>query len=522
MIPINNNQPKNNPSNDSSNKNETNNPHQVNGAYEKPVMIKMQNGCTNKFGSSPSYARKVFSEIDGVSIDDLTGEYGSPLFVFSEGRLRRRYRELYRAFSTRYPNVQFGWSYKTNYLPAVCAVLHQEGAIAEVVSQMEYQKARSLGIPGERIVFNGPHKGMDILKRAASEGAAIHIDHLEELYDLERVADELGKPLKVGLRLNMDTGIHPQWFRFGFNLESGQALDAVQRMAEKGKLILDSLHCHIGTYILDPGAYDRLVTKMVRFAYQVEDFFGFRIDTLDIGGGFPSRSKLKSSYHAPDLVVPDLGEYAEAVSGALYRSLRPGHYPRLMLESGRAMIDEAGFLVTSIFASKRLPDGRMAYIADAGINLLFTSTWYTYNIDFDRPLQGPDQPSVIYGPMCMNIDVIKESTMLPPLERGTRLILSPVGAYNVTQWLQFIEYRPNVVMISEKGEVHVIRQREDLSDIARRECLPEHLNLPGTVPGMYDSQAPASETSSRESNIVPFMPQAPSRTSAAPLKRAVN
>jgi len=75
----------------------------------------------------------------------------------------------------------------------------------------------------------------------------------------------------------------------------------------------------------------------------------------------------------------------------------------------------------------------------------------------------------------MNIDVIDEGTLLPPLSRGTRLIISPVGAYNVTQWLQFITYRPNVVLVGENGEVDVIREKEDLSDIERRERLPERL-----------------------------------------------
>jgi diaminopimelate decarboxylase len=83
--------------------------------------------------------------------------------------------------------------------------------------------------------------------------------------------------------------------------------------------------------------------------------------------------------------------------------------------------------------------------------------------------------SVIYGPLCMNLDVIDEGEMLPPLKRGTRLILSPVGAYNNTQWMQFITYRPNVVLIGENGEVDVIREAEDLTDITLRERMPERL-----------------------------------------------
>jgi len=443
--------------------------------YQKPILMKVQTGMSNKYGSTPHYARKVRTEIDGVSIDQLTEEYGSPLFVFSERQIREQHHKVYNAFSTRYPNVTFGWSYKTNYLSAICAIMHQEGSIAEVVSEMEYEKARELGVTGENIIFNGPHKSMKALERAALEGAMINIDHFDELYDLEKVADKLGWKLKVGIRLNLDSGIQPQWSRFGFNLESGQALEAVKRIAANGKLELHGLHCHIGTYILDPQAYANQVKKMVEFGYEVEDNFGFKIEYLDIGGGLPSKSRLKGSYHSPDLIVPPVDEYAEKVSTALYQNLRPGHFPKLYLESGRGLIDEAGYLISSVVASKRLPDGRKAYVADAGINLLYTAFWYNFNLELDRMVSGMNEPSVVYGPMCMNIDVINEGTMLPPLERGTRLILSPVGAYNVTQSMQFIEYRPNVVLVGQDGQVDVIREKEDLSDIENREQLPERL-----------------------------------------------
>lgn len=445
--------------------------------YEKPVFIKLESGFMNKFGSSPYYARKIRKDIDGVSIDQLVSQFGSPLFVYSEATLRRRYREMFTAFNTRYPHVTFGWSYKTNYLQAICAIMHQEGSIAEVVSEMEYDKARRLGVEGKDIIFNGPFKSPSALQKALSEGAMVNLDHFDEIYDIERVADAWGKPVKIGIRLNMDTGIHPQWSRFGLNLDSGQAMDAVKRIASGGKIAINGLHCHIGTYILDPSAYAREVEKMVCFAYELEDQFGFKIEYLDIGGGFPSKSRLKGMYLPPEVAISPIDDYAERITDALYRHLRPGDFPRLFLESGRWLIDEAGYLITSVVATKRLPDGRRSYVADAGVNLLYTSYWYKYTIELDREIQGVNEPAVIYGPLCMNIDIIDEGSLLPPLDRGTRLIFSPVGAYNVTQWMQFIEYRPNVVLIGDAGQVDVIREKEDLNDIDQRERLPERLKF---------------------------------------------
>jgi diaminopimelate decarboxylase len=126
-------------------------------------------------------------------------------------------------------------------------------------------------------------------------------------------------------------------------------------------------------------------------------------------------------------------------------------------------------------ASKRLADGTRAYVADAGLNLLFTSFWYKFNIEMDREVGGINEHSVVYGPLCMNIDILDEGVLLPPLTRGTRLIFSPVGAYSQTQSMQFIEYRPASVLIGEKGEVDIIREAEDLADFTRGEKLPKRL-----------------------------------------------
>ena len=443
--------------------------------YVKPEIAKLETGLMNKFGASPHYNRKVKEDIEGIRIDALVEQFGSPLFVFSEKKIRATIRELKSALSFQYPRVAFGWSYKTNYLDAICAIFHQEGSLAEVVSGMEYDKARRLGVPGDRILFNGPHKTLENLRKAASEGAKIHIDHLDEMDDLEKVATELDRKISVAIRLNLDAGIYPQWNRFGFNLESGQAETAVRRIQMNKKLTLVGLHCHIGTFILDPLAYGTQVEKMARFACRIQESYGVEIDYLDIGGGFPSLSRLKGTLLPPDVLVPNLEKYAEAVSDGLNRGLKSGAMPMVYLETGRALIDEAGFLITTVFASKRLPDGRKSYIIDAGVNLLYTSTWYKYTVQMDREVSGIGEPSMLNGPLCMNIDVVDEGLMLPPLKRGTRLILSPVGAYNFTQSMQFIEYRPAIVLIDLKGKPHLIRERETLEDMVRRERVPEHL-----------------------------------------------
>ncbi len=443
--------------------------------YTRPSLVKQVVGVMNKFGNSRTQNYK--DTIDGVLISDMIEEFGSPLFVFSEGKLRSQYRAAYQAFSTRYPAVQFSWSYKTNYLGAICSVFHQEGEIAEVVSGFEYEKACSLGVEPNKIIFNGPWKNDDELRRAFAEGAIVNIDNFNELHRAEDIAKELGKTVSVGIRLNMDTGTHPRWSKFGFNFESNQAYEAASRICRSEWLELNGLHSHIGTFMLDTNAYGLQVKKMVNFMLHVERNLSCTIEYIDIGGGFPSQSRLKGIYLPPEVSVPSIEEYAETISTALENTLPSGRYPTLYLESGRHMVDEAGSLITSIIAQKQLPHGQIGYFVDAGVNYLYTGTWYNFTILPAKMVGGIPEACTLYGPLCMNIDVVAESVYLPPLPVGTPLVIGPVGAYNVTQWMQFITYRPAVVMVMEDGTVELIRRSEKLEDVTGPERVPETLQI---------------------------------------------
>ena len=436
--------------------------------YEKPTINKIEFAMASKYGS-PLKTQKIRTEIDGVSVHELTQKYGSPLFVFSQKQIEQQYDTFYSAFSSRYPDVTFGWSYKTNYLNEICKIFHKLGSIAEVVSEFEYQKARALGVKGKDIIFNGPYKPYKDLKIAVQEGAKIHVDNLFELNDLEKIADELGIKIPVAIRINMDTGVYPQWSRFGFNYENGDAYEAIKRMYDNEKIYLNGIHSHIGTFMLDANAYKIATTKIMQLKAQVENDFDANIEYIDLGGGFASKSNLKGVYQSADIVVPTADEYAEAITNAIYENNQKDVLPKLYLETGRALIDEAGYLLTSVHGYKRFPDGKKGYILDAGVNLLYTSTWYNFNVELDKHYKGDNEPSMLNGPLCMNIDIIEENLMLPPLERGSVLTISPVGAYNYTQSMQFIRYRPAVVLIDNDSQARVMKEVDDLATINYKE-----------------------------------------------------
>ncbi|HEY3296438.1 MAG TPA: alanine racemase [bacterium] len=442
--------------------------------YERPTIIKQYSGMMNKIGGR-AYGAPV-SEIEGVPVSELVERFGSPLFVMSERLIRFNQKRAHRIFRTRYPKVQFAWSYKTNYLDAVCKVIHGEGSWAEVVSEFEYDKARRLGVPGSQILFNGPHKSTGALTKAIDEGAYIHIDHHDELYDLIELTEKIGKTANVAVRVNMDTGIYPMWDRFGLNYENGEAWQVISRIMQAPTLRLAGLHTHIGTYIMASEPYRIAASKLAWLAKNLREQYHHTLDYIDMGGGFASHNTLISQYLPAEGVVPTLEQFADAIaSGLADYAPPPPEQPTLFLETGRALIDDAGFLVTTVLANKRLSDGRRAAIIDAGVNILFTSFWYKHTVSPEKDHGAVYEDTALYGPLCMNIDMVREQVTLPPLQKGDKLVLHRVGAYDVTQWMQFITLRPNVVMVMENGSVEVIRRAETLEDLVSKEQIPESL-----------------------------------------------
>lgn len=442
--------------------------------FEYPVIKRFQPGMPGKSGLQPGL--KTISEISNVPVEGLIEEYGSPLFVIDEDSIREKYKLAVQAFKSRYPKVQFAWSYKTNYLDAVCRVYHDEGSWAEVVSGYEYKKARENGVPGKHIIFNGPDKSSDDLELAINEGAYIHLDHFDELFMLIEISARIQKKAKVAIRVNMDTGIYPKWDRFGFNYENGEAWEALKKIADQEYLELSGLHTHIGTYIMSTQAYTIAAKKLSALALRANNELGKKVKYIDMGGGFTSLNTLKGAYHSAADTNPGFNEYADAISYAIMSAgFQQNELPVLILETGRALIDDSAYLLGTVLATKRLSDGRRSTVLDFGVNILFTSFWYDHEVHPGCDVSENSEETTLYGPLCMNIDVIRQNLSFPLLKKGDPVVVPKVGAYNMTQWMQFITYRPNVVMIASNGKTHIIRKKESLEDIKKLEIIPDHL-----------------------------------------------
>ncbi|MBK9635241.1 MAG: diaminopimelate decarboxylase [Bacteroidetes bacterium] len=443
-------------------------------SYERPFIQKLNTGTMNKFGTKT--ALQPVTQIDGVPIKRIIAEHGSPCYVISERTIRNTYKDALRAFKTRYPKIQFAWSYKTNYNNAVCNIFHQEGSWAEVVSMFEYEKAINNGVPGNMIIFNGPEKTKEHLIIAIENSSLIHIDHFDELYDLTEVAKTTSKRAKVAIRVNMDTGVYPMWDRFGFNYENGQAWNAINKIMAHEELDLVGLHCHIGTYMLSANAYAVAAWKLCDLSKNINEKWGKIIQYIDMGGGFATANTLKGSYLQGADIIPSIDDYAEAITSTVLNfGFKQQDLPTIFLETGRALIDDAGYLLGSVVATKRLSDGRRATIMNFGVNLLFTAFWYNHQISPAQDFSYHSEEMVVYGPLCMNIDCIRESINLPLLNRGDNVVVHRIGAYNMTQWMQFIHMRPRIVLIDMEGNLHVIKEQETTESMNSLELMPAHL-----------------------------------------------
>jgi diaminopimelate decarboxylase len=442
-------------------------------AYEKPIVTRYSPFALSKHAGMVFDAMP-FKEIDGFSIEGLLEKFGSPLYVISEKTLRNKFREFREAFVSRYPNTTIAYSYKTNYLSAVCAILTQEGAWAEVVSGFEYDIAEDLGIPGTQIVYNGPYKPMPDLVRAVENRSIINVDSFNELSQLEELARRYDRPIEIGLRVNMQLNC-PTWDKFGFNLESGQAYEACRKASSTGWLKVKGFHCHAGTYLPDPNIYANLISKFIELAVKVEGEFGLEIEFLDLGGGYASPNTLHKHLMPGITTCPSFDQYAEAVCAPLKKGLeRLVGSPRLILEPGRSVVDECMFLLTRVVSTKRSALGSKIVIVDAGVNLLPTAFYFKHDISPVHSVGMSVEEVTICGPLCMQIDVLRTGMRLPPLQKGNTLVIKNTGAYNYSQSMQFIFQRPPIVLLND-GKAEYVRLPETTQDIRRLDRVPRRL-----------------------------------------------
>ena len=421
-----------------------------------------------------------FEFSEKIDARSLLSAYGSPLYVISEERLRHDFRNFEQAFKSTKLKTQVAYSVKTNYLPAVCSVLREEGAWAEVVSEMEYQLSRAVGVPPNELIYNGPHKTREQLERALSEGAIVNIDNFDELSLVEHIADELRRDVRIGIRVSFRHGTG-SWVKFGFSDDTDDAQKALRRIARNKRLKLELLHHHGGTFLLVHEVYAQATRRLIELAKRARAM-GLRPTMIDLGGGFPSSNCLKADFDFPggSVRVGDFWDpYAQAILPQLEKARDVfGGRPTLVLEPGRAVVDASTQLLCSVTAIKRIPKEGTAVMVDAGVNLVPTVCYYDHHLtpadDATVGTTARTESVDVYGPLCMQSDKLRTSVTLPKLAVGDPLSISHVGAYSHTQSMQFIQTRPATVLLGPDGP-ELIRRAETWRDVFALDQIPERL-----------------------------------------------
>jgi diaminopimelate decarboxylase len=392
-----------------------------------------------------------------MSVAALLAEHGSPLWLADVDRARERLAGLRAAWETAWAGgagVEISYSYKTNRTTAFLRAFADDDAGAEVVCAAEYALARDVvGVDGARITVNGPAKPDALLERGAADGALVIADSAAEL---ERLA--LAGVERAGLRVGLPG---PEGHPSRFGIAPGEIVAAARRARELG-LTLEVLSVHLvstdftatvdgertGTlaagvrvaWAKPPAVHAQAASTLATLAAQVE------VPAIDLGGGFPA--------------APAVAEHAAAVAGALRAG---GFGGRLLLEPGRALVADAVALACTVVAVKTLEDGSACAVVDAGTDLLPGALWAWPRLTALAP-RGGDTPTLVAGPLCLNIDVVAPAAELGELAPGDVLIAHDVGAYQQVQSTQFGDLRPAVVA-REGGTWRPHRRREQLSDL---------------------------------------------------------
>lgn len=417
----------------------------------------------------------------GASLDGLLERWGSPLFVVDFERLRENVAAFLHV-PTGEQGCEVFYSYKTNPVPGVLRELHAHGVGAEVISEYELWLARRLGVPSNRIVFNGPGKSDASIRAAIELGVEIiNLNHREEIARVARIARALGRRPRVGLRINTDEGWSQQ---FGTPVSGGRALAAFEEALSNGALEVVGLHAHRGGMVRTEGDLTRFVGSVLSFVEMVEARLDCRFEILNFGGslGLPTVSglgdrdrKLNQALHR-DMPLPhsegvlDVRRYVElllSLVGGRYQS-HGRHRPRVFVEPGRAMTGNAQMLLSRVMTTKDVGDVKFA-VLDAGINVAESArSEYHQVFCVNRFGETSTRVHTLVGPICSPGDTLYPAIRLPDLRPGDSLAIMDAGAYFVPFSTSFSFPRPAIVAL-DRGEARLLRRRETFEQLVQND-----------------------------------------------------
>jgi diaminopimelate decarboxylase len=397
---------------------------------------------------------------DGLSLDVLARDFGTPLYVYSWAKIEEAYRRFDAAFA-RIPHLVC-YAAKANSSLAILRRLAALGAGADVVSGGELRACLESGFPADRIVFSGVGKTDEELRTGIQAGLLAF--NAESEREIERISDAArasGLRARVALRVNpdIDAKSHPyistglKQNKFGVDIARARAI--FEKARELPGIAMTGVQAHIGSQILEIGPLVETAGALSALARELSAA-GFLIETVDIGGGIGIAGGSPSP--SPEI-------YAESVLAAL-----DGLPGRLLIEPGRAIVGPAGALITRVLGVKRERD-KTFVIVDAAMNDLLRPALYEarHPIEPVAPARGSRIIADVVGPVCETADCFAHDAELPEAREGDLFAILDSGAYGFSMSSNYnFRYRPAEVLV-EHGAVRKIRRRETFEDLIRVE-----------------------------------------------------
>ncbi len=415
--------------------------------------------------------------LGGNDAVELAKEYGTPLYVMEEDTIvsaMRQYKSSIDRFYDGHGLICF--ASKAFSCKEIYRIAMREGLGTDVVSGGELYTALSVGFPADNICFHGNNKSDSELEFAVKSGVGrIVVDNAEELGRLSEIADKLNTTASVMFRIKPGVDAHTHSFvmtgqidsKFGFALETGEAMDILKKAVKTPNIRIRGIHCHIGSQIHELLPFTETAKIMMGFMAEVKKEAGLEIEELNLGGGFGI------TYTDEDKRI-EYPAYMEAVSQIIHEySEKLGiKLPFILMEPGRSIVGEAGTTLYTVGAVKHIPNIRTYVSVDGGMfdNPRYILYGSKYDFLLANKANKPAENKVtVAGKCCESGDLLGENVSLGDAECGDICAVFSTGAYNYSM---SSNYNRNVippVVFVKDGKSRLVVKPQTYEDLVRND-----------------------------------------------------
>lgn len=411
--------------------------------------------------------------IGGCDTVELATEFGTPLYVMDETTIRNTCKSYVESIKKYYNgNGLPMYASKALSCKAMVQLAESENIGLDVVSGGEIYTAMMANFPAENIHFHGNNKTEEEINMALDYGIGkIVVDNLYELELLNKLAKAKNKVVRISMRIKPGIDAHTHNFimtgqidsKFGFALETGEAMEAVKKSFQFENVELTELHCHIGSQIFDIDPFVKAAEVMMDFIGDIKKETGHIISELNLGGGYGIM------YTNADNPVP-YDNYMNAVSKMVISKANEYDIPVpfIFMEPGRSIVGEAGITLYTVGGRKEIPNVRTYVSVDGGMtdNIRYALYQSAYTVvNASKANQTPNEKVTVAGKCCETGDLVQEHTEVADVQVGDTLAVLSTGAYNYSMSSNYNRNpRPAMVMVKD-GKARLIIKRESYEDL---------------------------------------------------------